>query len=488
MLFSELIKYATKAKLQFAYTLANSKEASSADILKENDVAFNKAWADSREIKENDLFICIQGDNTDGHNFITKAIENKASIIVAKLDKLQELDILPLPVFYLENPEKDIMAIAHTKRMDFEGKVIGITGSAGKTTTKEILSQLLEAKGIVAKNHKNYNTQLGLSLSILNANNTEDFWTLEAGISHEHDMDEIAAILRPDIALVLNAGLAHAEGLPKGAAYYKSKLFRYLKNENSKAIASADYEDLLTQSKINYSDTLYFSTKDTNCSIYSKYIGKSEQNSAKGLYELTINNEKAIIEAPFFGEYGAENVAALSVISTLCGLSLEEIKEAFAKVSLPSQRFEVHLIETITLIDDSYNANPLSFARMIDAAVEYTKDAKGNKIKDLVCLIGSMGELGNEAIEAHKALGAYVADKAQVIYYTGNFQNEFEEGLAKNSFSGKLAFLTSPEDFANTLYEQSFSSVVFLVKGSRVHALEKYTKTIKSFYELKYVL
>ncbi len=477
MQFSELISLAEKAALSFEYHVPEGKNKET--------ISFNNAWADSRQIQGNDLFVCLKGDNSDGHAYIEKAIELGISVLIAEKSKVENPKMLPIACLLVENSMQALTQIAHTRRMQTNAKVIGITGTAGKTTIKELLAQMLSTKGKVAKNYMNYNTQIGLPLSILNADGNEDFWVLEAGISHEHDMDELAPLLRPDIALVLNAGLGHAEGLPQGAAYYKAKLFAHLKDEHSKALTSADYPALVKEGRKNNPQTLYFSAEGKEITYRASYIGLEEGEELKGKYAIYCDGNEYEVLAPFHGQHMAENAIALATLACLCGLNSSEIIKAFEIAKLPKQRFEVQHYnnKAITLIDDSYNANPLSFNRMIESAKEYTNVyLKELATKPFVCVIGAMGELGYEAEKAHEELGEFLADKARYVFYTGAFCEEVEKAYKKDAILGTFSALTSPENFAQSLKDLDLKEAVFLVKGSRSNHLEYYVQEIKKYY------
>ncbi len=477
MLFNELIELAKASNIAFESHVPQGSDS--------NAIYFNNAWADSRKIEQNDLFVCLKGENSDGHQYIKKAIDLGISVLIAEKTKIENISSLPIACLLVDNSLEALTKIAHARRMATKAKVIGITGTAGKTTIKEILAQILATKGKIAKNYMNYNTQIGLPLSILNADGDEDFWILEAGISHEEDMEELAPILRPDIALILNVGLGHAEGLPRGAAFYKAQLFKYLKDENSSSITSADYPELIKEGRRNNPKTLYFSTQGKEITYRARYIGLEAQEEVKGVYAIYCDGEEYEIRAPFHGQYASENAISLCAIASLCGFSTNEIIQAFEKTSLPSQRFELSYYnnKAINLIDDSYNANPLSFTRMIDAASEYTKIyTKEVATKPLICIIGAMGELGYEAEKAHQELGDFLSDKARHVFYTGAYHEEVEKAFKKHTIVGSFSLLVSPANFAQDLKKLDLKEAVFLVKGSRANHLEDYVQEIKKYY------
>ncbi len=473
MTFSELIQYANNAKIDFSYCLPSGQDA--------ENIAVQHFCTDSRQVQEGSLFVCIQGEKSDGHSFAKACIEQGAKALIAdkKLEKEIEESVA---VLYVENASQALQKLAHAKREEFKGKVIAITGTSGKTSVKEMLFQVLAQKSKAAKNHLNFNTQIGVSLSILNTDNDEDFWILEAGISHEHDMDEIAAILTPDIALVLNVGLAHAEGLPKGAAFYKTKLFSYLKkNDNIKnqAFASADYPELYEQAHKNYSQTLFYSICDEQSPYFAKYIGLD--SNGMGRFLLKLDTDIFEINAPLRSDYGAENCIAIACIASLF-MTKDQIIKAFKLTTSPKQRFDLSYFGNIVLIDDCYNANPLSFKRMITASLEYCKE-ESIRTKPLICLVGSMAELGEIAEKEHEILAKELAlAKVEKIYYTGSYASSFEKGLKDSHFDGHYALLSTPEAFYEEIKAMQLTNHVFLVKGSRSNHLENYSQKIREIY------
>ncbi|MDE7012256.1 MAG: UDP-N-acetylmuramoyl-tripeptide--D-alanyl-D-alanine ligase, partial [Mailhella sp.] len=197
-------------------------------------LSFDGAAYDNRLVQKNNLFVCIKGENNDGHNFAKDAVARGASAVLAEKNPFGENP--PVPVLLVENSVKALGLLACKARLRFgedkTKKVIGITGTAGKTSVKELIAHILSMEKDlsfneknVAKNPLNYNTQIGMPVSILNASGKEKYWVFELGISHAEDMDELGRILWPDMAVILNAATGHSEGLgDMGVAYYKAQL------------------------------------------------------------------------------------------------------------------------------------------------------------------------------------------------------------------------------------------------------------------------
>ena len=200
---------------------------------------------DSRAAVPGSLFVCIPGERVDGHDFAESAADRGACAVLAQHPLPAFAEKRPgVPVLLVEDSVKALGQVAHAWRRTFAGKVVGLTGTAGKTTVKEVLASVLSLAGKTAKTEMNHNNQIGMPMAMLAADGGERFWVMEAGISHAGDMDELGAVMEPDLAIVLNAGTGHTEGLGReGVAWHKTRLFTHL-SPAGKAMASADYPEL----------------------------------------------------------------------------------------------------------------------------------------------------------------------------------------------------------------------------------------------------
>ena len=175
--------------------------------------------SDSRAVKPGDLFVCVPGERTDGHDHAAEAVRAGAVAVLAERDPFEgevNARVLLTPVLLADNSVAALGRLGHAWRAAFRGKVVGVTGTAGKTTLKELLAHILAGRGATARNPLNLNTQIGLPVSMLGADGDEAFWVMEAGISHAGDMDELGPVLEPDLAVILNVGdtvtVKYAEG------------------------------------------------------------------------------------------------------------------------------------------------------------------------------------------------------------------------------------------------------------------------------------
>ncbi|HIU17359.1 MAG TPA: UDP-N-acetylmuramoyl-tripeptide--D-alanyl-D-alanine ligase [Candidatus Avidesulfovibrio excrementigallinarum] len=422
---------------------------------------------DSRRCAQGSLFVCLQGQQADGHDFARQAVEQGASAILASRNPFEGEP--PVPVLLVADPAAALRSLAADFRDRYArlgGTVIGLTGTAGKTTTKEILSSVLSIAGTVSRTSGNFNNSLGLPLSMLNADPAASWWVMELGISHPGDMDELASLLRPDMGLVLNAGAGHAEGLgERGVAWHKASLFRYLR-EDGTAIVSADYPDLLREASALRKELVLFSCTGQDVPYQASYLGA---DAGRGIYRLRLDNETLTVKTLFQGAFAAENLLAAATAAHRLGLSCAAIGKGLENAVPPAQRFARVQAGNWLVIDDSYNANPLSMSKMLEAAAEA---AAG---RPLCCVLGAMYELGGLAQKEHRNLGLLLAQlQPAELFWTGEYADALEEGLHKGGYAGTLRRLTSPDAFCNTLAETIPQGGVVLFKGSRSNHLEHY--------------
>lgn len=445
-------------------------------------LALTGAASDNRAVKPGDLFVCVRGERTDGHLYAAEAVRAGAAAVLAERDPFEgevSARALLTPVLLTDDSVRALGRLGHAWRATFPGKVAGVTGTAGKTTLKELLAHILSMRGATARNPMNLNTQIGLPVSMLNARGDEDFWVMEAGISRAGDMDELGPLLEPDLAIILNVGAGHVQGLGgRGVAQCKAALLKYLAPGGT-ALVSADYPDLVRETRALCPTAVYFSTTGKQMPYRATYLGPGADG--RGSYRLRLDGESMDVSCALSGPYGAENVIAAAAAAHLLGLSAEEIARGLEGAEPPAQRFARLCVPGWTVIDDSYNANPLSCARMLEAAVELARD------KTLVCVMGEMLELGDEADREHVELGRALA-AARAVFWTGGHADAVREGLKKEHFSGLFRPLARPGDFLAAFEEWDGGRAdreregLILFKGSRGNRLEQ---LVHAFVESK---
>ncbi len=436
--------------------------------------------ADSRKVTPGALFVALSGERVDGHDFAFAAVGAGAGAILAERNPFSGQ--APVPVIVVESSVVALGRLARAWRdlvVTVEGapRVIGVTGTAGKTTVKELLAQVLARRGRTARNYLNLNNQIGLPLSMLAADGQEAFWVMEVGISRPGDMDALGAILQPDLGLVLNVGPGHVEGLgDRGVAHYKARLFAHLRL-GGMAMICADYPELVREARAIRPDLIFFSATGRQVEYRSAYVVPAGEG--RGLFRLWLDGESVDVEAPFQGAFGAENVIAVAAVAHRLGLSPMEIAGGLAGATLPAQRFSCSRAGSWIIVDDSYNANPLSVARTLEAATEMATslETETGSPAPLICVMGEMGELGAVAAVEHERLGRRLAEvKARAVFWKGGHGEDVLAGLEDGQYEGPFWPVSGERDFLVGLAHlaaQGFNGGVIVFKGSRANRLEE---------------
>ena len=444
-----------------------------------SDVTITQAAYDSREIPEDALFVAIKGDRTDGHNFVQAAVKNGAKAILAE----RYTENVAIPQLIVQDSVKALGQIAHYVRKKTKATVIGVTGTSGKTTVKEALANVFRQAGKTLVTPRNLNTQIGLPISILGSSGDEKYWVLECGISHPKDMDELGAILEPDIALILNVGPGHTQGLGDlGVAWHKTRLLTHLA-EGGQAVVSGDYPELVWKAIGTHIERLNFFSIKPGVAGTSSYLGEYLGEGSEGYsrYKISLPKSQFEVEAPFRGIYGAENCIAVAAVASLLNIPNDLIIQGLHTLKLPAQRFNQYQLKNWRIIDDTYNANPLSMERMLQASKR--------EGEDFVVVLGEMRELGSQAESLHKELGQLLAQiKPKAIFWKGGLGESVQKGLSQEGATIPLIFLTEPQDFRQQLQEANISqdsSGTIIFKGSRANALERYVDEFKQMLAAK---
>lgn len=442
------------------------------DVRAHLDVVATSVASDSREVRSGALFCCLPGARADGHDFAAKTVEQGAVAVLAA----RELPELARRAAVLVVPDvlKSLGMLARFWRRRTRAVVAALSGSAGKTTAKELLAAIVKRLAPSIKNPGNFNNQLGLPLSMLAAEEEHRVWVLELGISRPGDMEELAAICEPDLAAVHNIGPAHLEGLGDlaGVARAKAALFGFVRRGGA-ALANADYPELWAAARAANPDVAAMSTKDPKAPFYCAYSGC--RPDGRGIYRLVLREESLDVVLPCQGGHLAENVLAAAACANVLGATAEQISAGLSEAVLPSRRFAVSEQAGYTVIDDTYNANPLSMR----AAIESARGLAGER--PLVLVLGEMGELGPEADAAHEALGECIArGGCELVFFRGPKAALVERGLASAGFAGRFQPVETPEEFAERIETMDIPKGAVLFKGSRSQRMEDFLEQFLS--------
>jgi UDP-N-acetylmuramoyl-tripeptide--D-alanyl-D-alanine ligase len=416
---------------------------------------------DSRTIRPGDLFVCLAGEKFDGHGFAADAVKAGAAAVLAHAPVRNP----GAPVLLVRDTLLAMGRLAAHVRMHCGATVVAVTGSAGKTTVKELLWSILSQRFRTAKNQRNFNNQIGLPLTILQCEGEEDIWVLELGISQQGDMDELGIIARPDLVVIHNIGTAHTEGLGglKGVAKAKASLLRFMR-PGGRAVINADYPALATEATKHTKNIVYFSCNQPDMSFACSYLGRAEDGL--GRFVLRLDGETRELALPLFGQHMAEDICAAATAAHLLGLDAEAIGRGLATPPQVPGRFDRHTLEDLELIDDAYNANPMSMSSSITVAADLAGE------RPLCLVLGDMLELGATEHDDHRRIGRHIADLRPeelptTVFYKGKFFDDLRRGLEERNFPGNLLPVRDVRDFLNQWDNLGPRTGVVLFKGSR---------------------
>lgn len=382
------------------------------------------ACIDSRKVVGGTMFVAMQGEKVDGHNFVRSAIENGASVIIVQ--KQIDLDVCNLAIknktsiILVENSQKALQDVAQFWRGYIQGKVIGITGSTGKTTTRNLVHDVLASKYKCYASPENYNNELGLPITICNCDEDVDFLICEMGMYERGDIDFLCKIAKPQYGLITNIGDCHMErlGSKDNIAKAKTELACGVEDKFGKMfLPCTDYyrDFIIDRAKLNDRsvEVVLFGDDKFNKSLnYSQIWAENIHldDNACASFELCYKNKgqnnviKESCKLNIQGLHNVKNALGAASVAISCNMSLKECALALKDVKLQSGRADI--VETsygFSIINDAYNANPQS----MKASINMFNSLKTNKLKVLV--LGDMAELGNISKAAHQKIGKHIA-------------------------------------------------------------------------------
>jgi len=376
---------------------------------------------DSRKLEEGYLFIATKGERVDGHSFIAQAFEKGCYAVVC--ERLPET--IAGPCIIVEDSFKALQDIAAYYRERLSVKVVGITGSVGKTSTKEVIAGVLAEKYQVLKTEGNFNNEIGLPLTVLKIRDKHEVAVLEMGINHFGEMHRLSRIAKPDVCVITNIGQCHLEFLidRDGILRAKSEIFDFM-NPEGVVCLNGDDDKLITVENIHGKRPVFFGNSDI-CDIQAVNIENLGLEGSKAdVREKSATQEGAVpygIRLYVPGEHMVSNALAAIAVGRVLGLTEKEMINGIAKTGSVGGRSNIIRDEKLTVIDDCYNANPVS----MKAAIELLETAKTKR----VALLGDMFELGEKEKELHRSVGDFLATKEiDKVICIGGLAKEIYEG------------------------------------------------------------
>jgi len=410
------------------------------------------ASTDSRTIKKGQLFFALWGQNFNGNKYAAEALDKGASYAVID-DPVYEND----KTILVDDCLIELMALAAHHRKMIKAPVLAITGTNGKTTTKELIAAIISKKLNVHFTKGNLNNEIGLPLTILSAPENTEMMILEMGANHLGEIRSLCNVARPDYGIITNVGTAHLEGFGsfEGALKAKTELYEHLRKVNGIAIYN-DKNPFLTERIFKLVNRGVPYSNPTGVELAVEAL-PSEMNLA---VRVRYQHKTYDIQTGLFGSYNLENIIAAIATGLFLGVEMDEIGEAISKYEPGNNRSQIKTTQNNTLVCDSYNANPTSMMLALKSFFEL-------KTTRRVLILGDMLELGDKSEEEHlKLLEALQSLKPEKVLLAGSTFQKISQQYGYKSFQD----VASLREY---LKAEPIKGSFVLIKGSRGMTLEK---------------
>ena len=416
---------------------------------------------DSRQIKDGSLFLAIKGERVDGHDFIKKCYDSGAVCAICE----RAPENAEKPYILVPSTLDAVKRIAGAYREKFDIPVVGVSGSVGKTSTKEMLYAVLSQKYKTHKTQGNLNNELGVPLTLLSMPEDAEAAVIEMGISDFGEMSRLSQMAQPTVCVLTIIGCCHLENLGDrdGVLKAKTEMFRYAR-EDAEFILNGDDDKLCTVTDVRGKAPIFFGLNEQN-----RYHAENiENNGEDGVScDLCFDGKRLHVVIPAIGTYMVSNALAAAAVGNLLGMTDDEIIRGVEAFKTVGSRANVINTARLKIIDDCYNANPTSVQASIDTLVNLT----GRK----VAILGDMKELGSEELALHYSTGKYAKDKGvDLVLSVGPLAKELAKGADGLWYAGIEAICAE-------LPQLLKSGDTVLVKASHSMQFEKITEFLKEF-------
>lgn len=432
---------------------------------------------DTRQIRKGCLYVPLVGERFDGHDFAAQALASEAGAILWQEDHGTPPDG---PVIKVQDTLIALQMLATSYLEQSGAKVVGITGSNGKTTVKDMVTALLETKFKVHKTQGNFNNQIGLPLTVLDMPEDTDIVVLEMGMSGRHEIELLSTIARPDTAVITNIGESHLLQLGSREEIARAKV-EIISGMKPGGLLVYHGDEPLIPMVLAEADT----KKPDDLRTFTFGTGKDNDDYPTGM----MFHPKGIIftshvhsgegfSLPLLGRHNVVNALAALAVAEHYGVSDEQIREGLSGLRLTSMRIEC--IETehgVTVLNDAYNASPIS----VKAALDVLSDMKGYRRR--IAVLGDMLELGSGEEEFHAEIGRYVSsDNVDLLFTFGPLSTHIAEAATHTLSEGQVMAFTDKTALIEAIVKEVTNKDVVLVKASRGMKLEEVVDALKSLH------
>ena len=428
------------------------------------DISFNQVFTDSRKVVDGGLFVALRGENFDGHAYVGNV--QQAGALAAVVDSVQELpvDSRSFTQLKVDNTLKALGQIAEQNRKNFEGELVALTGSCGKTTTKEMLASIFSLSKNTLATDGNFNNEIGVPLTLLRLSSEHELGIIEMGAAAIGDIEYLCEFTKPSIALITNAQAAHIEGFGsiEGVAQGKGEIYSSL-GKAGVAVINADdnFAELWLDLASHCKRIIRFSIASSDADVWAEEIQSSAMASS---FTLCVSGDKHRVNLHVPGVHMVANALAAASVAIAADIPLAQIAQGLASMQPVSGRMQTHELAVIggRIVDDTYNANPAAVKTAIDALAQFEGARR-------VLVMGNMAELGDNAKSLHAEIGRYAAgNNIDALYACG----EHAAAMA-DEFGANAAAFAEQNELITALRSSLHQGDQVLVKGSRSAGMEK---------------
>lgn len=421
---------------------------------------------DSRKIEKDSLFVPIVGERVDAHRFIPDVMSKGALVTLSE----RELENADFPYIQVGSSLQAVKDIAEFYLKQLQIPVVGITGSVGKTSTKEVIASVLKEKYRTLKTQGNFNNELGLPLTVFRLRDEDQIAVLEMGISDFGEMTRLTKIARPDTCVITNIGTCHLENLGDRDGVFKAKteIFKSM-NPKGHIVLNGDDDKLATVSGYNGIKPVFFGLNSER-DVYADQI---ESKGLKGVAcRIHLGEDAFDVLVPTPGIHMVYNALAAAAVGRIYELSIEEIKRGIESLETIRGRFKMIETDKFLVVDDCYNANPMS----MKASLDVLHDGEGRR----VAILGDMGELGENEIALHEEVGTHAAQCGiDVCICVGALSAHMAEAARKADPEFKVIYEESRESLLEHLGDLVQEGDTILVKASHFMQFEEVVKALE---------
>jgi UDP-N-acetylmuramoyl-tripeptide--D-alanyl-D-alanine ligase len=425
------------------------------------DVAFGAVTTDTRALRQGALFVAIRGDHFDGNDFVAEAhSKGAAGALVSRRAES------PLPQVEVADTRRAFGMMARAWRRNFNVPVVAVTGSAGKTTVKQLIAEILGVHKRVCVTQGNLNNDIGVPLTLMRMTAEDDALVVELGANHAGEIAYLSGLVEPTVGVVTNAGPAHLEGFGSlaGVAAAKGELFDHLPRAGTSVINADDpfRAEWLARARTEFVATFGLSA-DADCRV----IGEPQVTATQTIFTLRLpDGEKVEVALPLLGVKNVVNALAAAAAAHAVGASADDVRIGLARAQAVRGRLNALAgLAGSTVIDDSYNANPSS----VRAALDYLGRLLGTRI----LVLGDMAELGPQALSLHREIGAYAKTRCDMLFSIGELARH-----AATEYGASARSFTDFRKLEAAVKGELGADVTVLIKGSRVMGLERLVRAL----------